>query len=67
MNEQERKRLGKALRIIRRRIGRLRRCGVPGVEADLKAAGLLVDQALYSVGMHPPRLRAGRSPVRRTK
>jgi hypothetical protein len=54
MNEQRRKRLGNELRLVRRRIGTLGRCGVPGVEADLKAAGLLVDQALYSLGMHPP-------------
>jgi hypothetical protein len=53
MNRQQRKRLGSELRLIRRRLGSLRRCGVPGVEADLRAAGILVDQALYNLGVEP--------------
>ena len=66
MNELARKRLGNELRLIRRRVDSLARCGVPGIEADLKAAGLLVDQALYSLGMHPPALAGRRPRTRRT-
>jgi hypothetical protein len=50
------------MRLIHRRIAGLQGCGVPGIDADLKAAAILIEQALYNLGygVAPPESAAQR-------